>query len=264
MDGIGEAFDLPRIDRYVAIGDSQTEGLHDYEGGSDVPIGWADRLAFALSDRNPDLLYANLAVRGKRAHEIRREQLEAALAFSPDLVSVMAGVNDVIRPRTDLLAVAKELDTMYAALSESGARVVGSTFPLPAVGMTRRIAPRVRSLNAWIRRTADRYGVLLVELEDVPVAGDPRLWNPDRLHLNSEGHRRLAEAFAARLSGRPDGPWKEPLPPAREPTRIGRVAREGAWVVQYLLPKLVRMVQGKSSGDGRDPKRASLSPVEKR
>ena len=87
------------IRRYVAIGDSQTEGLNDF-GDDGQPRGWADRFAESLSGRQPGLLYANLAVRGKRTAEIRRDQLDAALALAPDLVTVVSGVNDVVRPST--------------------------------------------------------------------------------------------------------------------------------------------------------------------
>lgn len=50
--------------RYVAIGDSQTEGVGD--GDDRVGLrGWADRLAERLAAANPGLEYANLAVRGR-------------------------------------------------------------------------------------------------------------------------------------------------------------------------------------------------------
>ena len=47
--------------RYVAIGDSTTEGLEDpYPDGSGYR-GWADRLAERMAQASPGLLYANLA-----------------------------------------------------------------------------------------------------------------------------------------------------------------------------------------------------------
>jgi lysophospholipase L1-like esterase len=60
--------------RYVALGDSFTEGIGDPEpesvGGN---RGWADRLAEVLSDGQPDFSYANLAVRGKILSQISGE-----------------------------------------------------------------------------------------------------------------------------------------------------------------------------------------------
>ena len=96
---------------YVAIGDSTTEGLFDPDGAGGNR-GWADRLAEHLARHRPGLLYANLAVRGRRTREIRTEQLEPALAFDPELVSVVAGMNDILRPSFDLRAVLADLDQM--------------------------------------------------------------------------------------------------------------------------------------------------------
>ena len=84
--------------RFVAIGDSFTEGVGDPEADSPGGLrGWADRFAEVLAEHNSDLAYANLAVRGKLIRQITDEQLEAAIDLRPDLVSVCAGGNDVIR-----------------------------------------------------------------------------------------------------------------------------------------------------------------------
>ena len=72
--------------RYVAIGDSQTEGLWD---GNDAIglVGFADRLAVMIDSIYPGLEYANLAIRGKLV----------AFAMSSYLVAVCIGMNDVIQ-----------------------------------------------------------------------------------------------------------------------------------------------------------------------
>jgi lysophospholipase L1-like esterase len=250
-----------KIQRYVAIGDSQTEGLHDYHDNG-VPRGWADRFAERLSEINPSLLYANLAIRGKRTFEVRNEQLDAALALDPDLATVVSGVNDVVRPGIDIDAVAGELESMYRALTSSGCRVLGCTFPLPAVGLTGRVAPTLRSLNVAIRAAAERHGVALVELEDVESASDLRLWSPDRIHLNPDGHRRLASAFEETLLGASENNWNESLPAAPEPSRARRISSEIAWVARFLVPKILRTLRGQSSGDGRSAKRPELGRLD--
>ena len=84
------------IGSFVALGDSFTEGLNDY-GPDGALIGWADRLADVLSARAAGFLYANLAVRGKLLRDVLDEQVAPAIAMSPDLVSVAAGGNDILR-----------------------------------------------------------------------------------------------------------------------------------------------------------------------
>jgi lysophospholipase L1-like esterase len=248
--------------RYVAIGDSQTEGLHDYDERGE-PRGWADRLAARLAARDPGLQYANLAVRGRRTAEIRAEQLDAALALAPDLASVVTGVNDVVLRSVDLEAVMRDIEAMYAALRGRGCAVIGCTFPLPSVGLARRLRPRLRLLNAAIRETAARQAVLLVDFEPIVAAADLRLWSPDRIHLNPLGHERLAAAFEATLTGGGDEAWKEPLPAVAPPSRARVVASEAAWIARYLLPKIVRTARGRSAGDGRVAKRPRLAPPDR-
>lgn len=249
--------------RYVAIGDSQTEGLND---GDEVGgyRGWADRLAGMLGAAEPGFRYANLAVRGQLAGRIRAEQLGLALAMEPDLVSVMGGMNDLVRPRFDAGATAGELEAMFAAGTAAGATVVTFTFPDigRVVPLAKRLRPRVVDLNARIRAAADRHGVLVVDTFPYAVTCDPRLWSTDRLHASPLGHARIAAA-AAEVLGVPgsDRTWADPLAPSARAPRWRRVQREAVWAGAFLGPWVVRRVRGRSSGDGRVAKRPELLPV---
>lgn len=250
--------------RYVALGDSQTEGLGDGDEGRGLR-GWADRLAERLAQDSPGLLYANLAVRGRLAGQVRAEQLAPALELRPDLATVVAGVNDVLRPRFDPDEVAGHLEAMFAALTGQGARVATLTFP--DIGriapLARPLAPRVLALNARIRQAASRHGVVVADSAPYPAVTDPRLWSADRLHAGPSGHARIAAAVAHALEvpGSDDG-WTRPLPP--DPavrTGLRAVGAELRWVGTFLGPWLVRRVRGRSSGDGRQAKRPALLPV---
>ncbi|MEU3340821.1 SGNH/GDSL hydrolase family protein [Streptomyces sp. NPDC006668] len=250
--------------RYVALGDSQTEGVGDGDelGGL---RGWADRLAQRIARDSPGLLYANLAVRGRLAGQVRAEQLAPALALEPDLATVVAGVNDVLRPRFDADEVAGHLEAMFAALTARGARVATLTFP--DIGriapLARPLAPRVLALNARIREAARRHGVLVADFSPHPAVTDPRLWSPDRLHAGPEGHALIAAAVAHALAlPDSDDGWTRPLPPG-EATRSGlrAVGAELRWATTFLGPWIVRRARGRSSGDGRRPKRPALLPV---
>ncbi|TQF66308.1 SGNH/GDSL hydrolase family protein [Rhodococcus spelaei] len=249
--------------RYVAIGDSQSEGLND---GDDLRgyRGWADRLADRIAEVNPDLQYANLAIRGRLARQVREEQLAPALAMEPDLASVVAGVNDLLRPKFDPAVVAGELETMFAALTASGARVITMAFPTLGAGMPGggAIMARISALNTEIRAAAARHGVAVIDLEAYPVSTDPRLWSWDRLHLNADGHDRLSAA-AASVLGLPDADlsWQESLGPLPPTTLSARVRADVEWVARFLGPWLGRRLRGTSSGAGRTAKRPELTPV---
>jgi lysophospholipase L1-like esterase len=249
--------------RYVAIGDSQTEGLNDGDEVSGY-CGWADRLAELLAVVEPTVVYANLAVRGKRAGAVRAEQLDAALALEPDLVTVMAGMNDLVQPGFDAAAVANELEEMFAALSASGARVVTFTFPDIAkiAPLVRRLRPRLLDFNDRIRQAADKHGVTVVDSFAYPVTWDPRLLSTDRIHATPLGHATIAAA-AAHALGLPgsDGDWRLPLPHLARPAPWRQVSREIHWLGTFLGPWAWRRLRGRSSGDGRTAKRPALLPV---
>src|SRR4051794_17437117 len=134
--------------RYVALGDSTTEGLQDRYASGEYR-GWADRLAEQLAPLEPDFRYANLAVRGMVARRVREGQLEAAIALEPDLASVLAGLNDVLRRTVDIDAVAGEIETMASGLRGAGADLimVGLPDPVPVNPLARIAAGHVMRLN---------------------------------------------------------------------------------------------------------------------
>ena len=122
--------------RYVAIGDSFTEGMVDPDPVQpDAFVGWADRLAASLdayaAAAGRDFAYANLAVRGRKLDDIVGPQLEAAVAMGPDLVSMVGGGNDILRPSVDLDILAGWLEEAVIRLRASGADVLLATSGWP-------------------------------------------------------------------------------------------------------------------------------------
>jgi lysophospholipase L1-like esterase len=252
-----------RFERYVAIGDSTSEGLDDPDGHGGYR-GWANRLAERLARLQGGLLYANLAVRGRTTPQIREEQLAPALAMRPDLATVTGGTNDVLRPSFDAAAYRAEMEAMQKALVDQGATLLTFTLPdlRPVMPLARIMGDRVLVLNDAMREACTRSGALLVDLAAYPVAADPRLWSDDRLHANSIGHARVADALAHRL-GLPDTDetWADPLPDPPAARFGDGVRAELAWARKHFLPWIWRHLQGKSSGDGRGPKRPQLTPM---
>ena len=247
--------------RFVALGDSTTEGLVDPLPDGSGFRGWADRLAETLTRLEPDLRYANLAVRGKLARQVRAEQLDMALALQPDLASLLSGLNDMLRRNVDVEAVTGELDFIVAALRDAGADVLMFTLPdpVPINPLARAAAGRLVLLNAAVREIATRRGAFIVELDAHPVSSDRRLWNEDRLHANTEGHRRIAAAAAHTLWRCPDADasWTDVL---TDPLGRRWPHTHAIWFGRYFTPWLIRRLRGRSSGDGRVAKRPTLEP----
>ncbi|MEO8505040.1 MAG: SGNH/GDSL hydrolase family protein [Acidobacteriota bacterium] len=254
----------PHFERYVALGDSSTEGLEDPDGNGGYR-GWANRLAERIAATQSSLLYANLGIRGRRTRQILDQQLAPALAMRPDLATLFTGTNDVVAARFDAVAIEADIDRMQRALVQIGATVLTFTLPdlTPVMPLARRLAPRIDALNAALHRVSARNGVRVVDFAADPLATDARLWSDDRLHANSAGHQRIAAALAEALAlPGGDASWRAPLPHRAPLTRSQRIAIEGLWIRRHLLPWFWRHLRGRSSGDALTPKRPNLLPVE--
>jgi len=255
---------MSRFERYVAIGDSTVEGIDDPDGCGGYR-GWADRLAAKLAAEQGSVLYANLAIRGRTTRQIRHEQLDAAVAMQPDLVAVVSGTNDLLRRRFDAAALRDDVEAMQGALTGIGATVI--TFTLPDLGdlmpLARMVRARLLQMNQIIRDAASKTGTIVCDFAAYPVASDPRLWSDDRLHANTAGHIRIADALADHLGlAGANRSWSEPLPDAPPPRWFDRLRAEGAWMRRHLLPWVWRHAQGRSSGDGITPKVPRLMLIE--
>ena len=252
-----------RFERYVAIGDSSTEGLVDPDGRGGFR-GWADRLAEHVAVASPGLLYANLAVRGKSAAEIRDTQLAPAIAMRPDLVTVVAGMNDLLRRRWDAARVAAVVGEMVGGLRGIGATVV--TFTIPDVSARMRLGKtltaKTAALNVEIREMARATGALLLDLATYELAQDPRVWAADRIHGNPEGHARIA-AYLAHMLGVPgaDADALTRALPVEDRRRRDVLVEDLAWVARYVAPWAWRRLRGRTTGDGITAKRPELTPV---
>jgi lysophospholipase L1-like esterase len=242
--------------RYVAIGDSFTEGIGDPEPASPGGHrGWADRVAEVLAAQADDFAYANLAIRGRLLQQILDEQVDAALALRPDLISISAGGNDIIRPGTDPDEVAARLDAGIARLRGDGATVV--MFNGPDIGGTPvlgRIRGKVAIYNENLHAVAKRRDAIVADMWALRELTDPRMWAPDRLHFSPIGHQTIASMVLDALNVPHDLEPFEAEPMPRQSWRHARIEDIG-WAREHLAPWILRRLRRESSGDGVEPKR---------
>lgn len=263
---------------FVALGDSFTEGLNDPAPGGAGFRGWADRLASMLAVQYPGLRYANLAVRGKLLRQIVSDQVPAALTLVADrapgstaLASIAGGGNDILRPGTDPDTLAELSDAAVARLRGAGYEVMLFTgFDPLAFPIMRLLRGRIAAYNMHLRAIADDRGCYLVDLWSMKALRDSRAWSSDRLHLTSDSHQRIALRACETLGVPVTEDWRTPL---GGPSLVPAVAKgnhaawlaarreDALWARDHFVPWVNRRVHGKSSGDGRLPKRPTLEPV---
>ena len=238
--------------RYVAIGDSFTEGVGDEQPDGSVR-GWADLVAQGLADATGrPIQYANLAIRGRLLGPIIDEQLEPARELAPTLVSFNGGGNDMLRPGTDLPwilertedALRRILETDAAPLLLAGAN---PTAGLPSGG---RVKAKGDELTREAGALAERLAIRFCDNWNDPVLARREYWSTDRLHLAAVGHHRVAGNVLAALGYAAPADWvidadPLPAPTGREQLRYTR---------EHVLPWIGRRLTGRSSGDGRRPK----------
>jgi lysophospholipase L1-like esterase len=270
---------------FVAIGDSFTEGLNDVTPGGGFR-GWADRLAGLLAAQYPGVSYANLAVRGRLLRQIVAEQVPAAAAMSPGLVSIAGGGNDILRPGADPDVLAELFDVAVARLRAAGSQVLMFTGSDPVnAPVIKLLRGKIGTFNMHLRAIADERGCYLVDLWSMRFLRSAEAWSSDRLHLTAQSHQRVALRACEVLGVPVSEDWRAPLAadavPAAAPGTVlpgtalpgnmsAAVARaawlaarraDARWAKDYLAPWVNRRLRGTSSGDGLSAKRPVLEPV---
>ncbi len=237
------------------MGDSFTEGVGDPDPSLPNGVrGWADRAADVLAGQVDDFGYVNLAIRGRKMVPVIAEQLEPAVALQPDLVTLYAGANDILRPSVDIDSLVAAYDQALAELVATGARVVTFTAfdpgGFPVFGAVRG---RFAVYNELVREVAEHRGVTLIDFWRMREYRDPRMWDVDRMHMSSAGHQRMAIAVLDALDVEHD---LQPLPMPDRPvlTASQRWAANREWVSAHAAPWIKRRLTGTSSGDTLAPR----------
>lgn len=234
-----------RWQRYVALGDSLTEGLCD-PGPDGALRGWADRLALLLSARG-GIHYANLAVRSRRVRDVRGEQLTRARELRPDLVSILIGANDLVKSHADVPALAAEVEETVRQLRADGADVLLVTPFLPGRRAAAVFASRFAAFAARLAGIAERHGAILLDTDLHPTLGARPNWGEDLVHLGSRGHRFLAYV-AGDLLGVPHA---ETLGVLDQVLHDADATTRAVWWREHALPWVWRRMRGRVAGDGR-------------
>ncbi|MFF3324077.1 SGNH/GDSL hydrolase family protein [Streptomyces sp. NPDC002889] len=245
---------VPRATRFVALGDSLTEGVGDPVGGG--RRGWAALLAAGIGGPGAPAVFRNLAVSGALTKDVAESQTPAALAFDPDIASVVVGVNDTLRRTFDIADLALRLDNVCSALAARNAVLLtaclpdpGAMFGLPAP-LARPLARRQRAVNAVVHALSDRYDAVHLHAAGDAWVADRSMWSADRLHPGERGHRMLARRFHELLAARglAQGAAPEAEPDQPRPTRAASLlwlATAGTgWMARRctdLLPQLLRL-----------------------
>lgn len=241
--------------RYVALGDSFTEGVGDASRHLPNGVrGWADRVAEALALDTPGWEYANLAIRSKRLRHIIAEQIEPALAMEPTLITLYAGGNDVMDVGTSITSILDQYEFLVSRLAESEATIL--LFTGYDVEVSPLLAPLRRKNHAYnlgIKAIAAKYGATVVDYAALQAYANPRMWCSDRLHMSKRGHKYLAAHVLEVLQVSHGIVLKEKSHPPKL-TWKQRGHGHYLWVAQWVVPLIGRKIRRTTLGDALTPR----------
>jgi len=185
----------------VALGDSTTAGTPGFASPIEAPpdgSGDAEsQYAYWLMRAHPDWRVLNRGVNGERTDQIRLRFTRDVIQARPDLVIIVAGVNDIYQGRT-AESVQAELLSMYSAARDAGIPIVAGSI-LPYNTATPEQNGRMHAVNAWIRDDGSRQtGLIFCDTRAaVAMPGRPDLLasSPDDIHPSPDGYRLMALAL---------------------------------------------------------------------
>lgn len=185
----------------VALGDSTTAGTPGFLSPLEAPPDGAgevrSQFAWWMRQAEPDWRVLNRGVNRERTDAIAARFDRDVLAARPDVLILLAGVNDVYDGDA-AVDVQQRLAAMYARATQGGVPVVACSI-LPYDTATADQTDRMHAINAWIRDTAARTPqVTFCDTRAAaahPDDADRLIDSPDGLHPGIDGYRRIAEAL---------------------------------------------------------------------
>ena len=172
---------------WVALGDSLTQGI----GAETYLGGWVGQIQQRMAEDGRPIQVVNLSVTGAVIADLLREQIPrmSALARIPDVITVLAGSNDMNHRSTQNHAPAR-FQRLLDAIPE-GPRLIVATLPRPNRAS--------RRINAVIEAEASRGRLTIAETRGMRLRDLPGTLARDFFHLNERGYSRIADAFAVAL-----------------------------------------------------------------
>ncbi len=186
--------------RYAVIGDSLSAGTGDPTPGYQNQ-GWSDRVAEVLRAARPDLDYLNISEIGATTAQTLENQAARMVEFSPDLLHVPCGANDIVRRTLDFGELERTLRQLYDVATGTGALL--TTFTLGrayVVPVFPDWPERVAAVNEIVRGLASAYGAIVVDMWDHPVNDRDNLLSEDRIHFSTSGQAVMAAEMVKNLA----------------------------------------------------------------
>ena len=195
-------------------GDSVTDAGRDRSTPSDMGDGYPRYASVMIQDSFPDeeFEFVNLGISGNRTEHLVERLESDFIEISPDIVSILIGVNDVwhhyahdMVETTDEQFEKNYRTVLDAVKSRTNARILMiQPFLLESVDPAKQIlCEELSRKQAIVKRLADEYADAYLPLDEVLHAMDgeePAYYSADGVHPTPDGACCIGEAYLGAIA----------------------------------------------------------------
>ena len=196
--------------RILFQGDSVTDAGRDKRNYYDLGNGYPKYAAELIAKAYPhkDIEFINLGISGNRTDQLFDRLYKDAIAFQPDIISILIGINDVWhRHGADKIATTDaQIELNYRTiLEELRAKTNAKIMILSPFLLDCECKPEIRedlkNVLPIIKRLAEEYADVFVPLNDyfdeaMKTMPEPRYYSKDGVHPNENGAVFIGQIYA--------------------------------------------------------------------
>ena len=191
-------------------GDSITDAGRDKRNYHDLGAGYPKYAAENIKENNPevDFEFINFGISGNRTDQLFDRIYPDAIAFQPDVISILIGINDIWhRYMADRVATTDEqLALNYRCIldrlkRETNAKIVIlAPFVLDAADKD-MLRADVKTVLPIVRELAEKYADVYIPLDGIFAVAlkaqpEPLYYSADGVHPNQNGSAFIGECYA--------------------------------------------------------------------
>ena len=200
--------------RIVFQGDSITDAGRDKRNYRDMGFGYPKFAAEYLKSVNPDIEFdfINFGISGNRTGQLFDRFYTDALAFEPDVISILIGINDIWHRYMDarVATTDAQIALNYRCIlerikRESKAKIVMlAPFVLDAPDKD-MLREDIKTVLPIVRELAEEFADAYIPLDEyfaeaIKTQPEPLYYSADGVHPNDNGRMFIAKYYAEAVS----------------------------------------------------------------
>ena len=194
-------------------GDSITDAGRDKRNYHQMGAGYPKYAAEAIAANHPDMEFEfiNLGISGNRSDQLFDRLYPDAIAFEPDIISILIGINDVWHRYGSgrIETTDEQFEANYRAIlqrlrKQTNAKIVMIAPYLLDCEDKQQIREDLKTVLPIVRKLADEYADIYIPLDQIfeealKTQPEPRYYSGDGVHPNDNGAKFIGERYAEYL-----------------------------------------------------------------